>query len=161
MILIFVGLFVALLLFYVLWGRAWLKTKPWMRGFFDFIEPIEIFLWRKSETLLWARFLMVAGMIPPMLEQFSALKPLFDGIAPYLPANWQSYISLTFTILGMVGEVQRRYTTKPLEIVELPSAVPAPVAAALAKADDAKVEAVAAAATMPAVPTGAPLVKVE
>lgn len=144
MILLGIGLFVAFLLWYVLAGRAWLKAKPWAwsQAFFAFIEPIEIKLWRKSETLLMARFLMLAGMIPPLLDQVDALKPLFEQVAPYLPGNWQSYISLTLTVLGLIGEIQRRYTTKPLEIVALPEAVAAAMPAVVA-AEAAKVEAVA------------------
>ena len=145
MILLGFGLLVAFLLWYVLIGSAWLKAKPWgwSRAFFAFVEPIEIKLWRKSETLLWARFLMLTGMIPPLLEQLDALKPLLEQIAPYLPANWQAYISIGLTVLGLIGEMQRRYTTKPLEIVALPEAVAATMPEVVA-AEEAKVEAVSA-----------------
>lgn len=140
-----VGLCVAFLLWYVLVGRAWLKARPWAwsQAFFAFIEPIEIKLWRKSETLLWARFLMLAGLLPPLLEQLDALKPLLEQIAPFLPANWQAYISIGLTALGIVSELQRRYTTKPLELVALPDAVAVGMPEVVA-AEEAKTEAVAA-----------------
>lgn len=47
--------FVVLIIIYAMWGRAWLKRQPWSQGFFDWIEPIELVLFKKSETILFAR----------------------------------------------------------------------------------------------------------
>lgn len=145
MIWVALGVVTALVLWYALWGRMWLKRQEWAKGFFAVVEPVEIFLWRKSETLLWARFLMLLGIIPPLLEQFDALKPLLEVLAPYMPEEWQHYMSLTFTVLGIIGEIQRRYTTKPLTLVEIPESKPMPieVEVAMARAESAKHEAVA------------------
>lgn len=133
---------VALVLSYVLFGRAWLKTKFWAQGFFARIEPVEIWLWNKSETILWSRFLMLIGILPPLLDQFQLFNT--PALLAVVPEKWQSWLTLTFTLCGIVSEINRRYTTKPLTIVQVAEKDMTPtVVEAMAVAEDAKNEAVA------------------
>lgn len=112
----------ALILFYILQGRAWLKTKSWAAPFFAWIEPIELALWRKSETILFSRLLVLGGLIPPLLD----LAPMLNvpEIASKLPPSWQGSWTLVFTVIGIINEVNRRFTTKPLAEVARPDATP-------------------------------------
>ena len=114
--------FIAFVIIYVVFLRNWLKERTWAKGFFAWIEPYEIALWRKSETILWARFLIVLGLIPPILEQLGELSG--SGIERFLPEKYQALWTLSFTVIGVVNEFLRRSTTKPLEIVALPESAP-------------------------------------
>ena len=114
--------FIAFVIIYVVFLRNWLKERIWAKGFFAWIEPYEIALWRKSETILWARFLIVLGLIPPILEQLGELSG--SGIERFLPEKYQALWTLSFTVIGVVNEFLRRSTTKPLEIVALPESAP-------------------------------------
>lgn len=139
----------ALLLFYVLHGRAWLKGKPWMQGFFDVVEPIEVALWKKSETILFARVKMLTGLLLTLLTQLGTID--LTPLMPFVPDKYRSFVTVGFnslplliTMLGFVDEMLRRDTTKPLELVAIADKDMTPaVAEAIAVADAAKVEAVA------------------
>lgn len=130
--------FVAL---YVVWLRPWLRSQPWAEGFFQRIEPLEIMLYRKSESLLWSRFLVFLGAFVPFLQFVGA----FD-ITPFMafiPYEYQPYLMAAVAVCGFIGEQLRKDTTKPLEVVELPTHVPVEVAVAVQKAEDANATAVA------------------
>lgn len=109
--------FVAL---YVVWLRPWLRDKPWAQGFFARVEPVEIVLWRKSESILWARFLQAVGLVVPLLQFIGAV-----DITPYLaivPDGYAPYLLLVIFVAGQIGERLRKDTTKPLDVVAAPDA---------------------------------------
>ena len=144
----------AILLWYVLGGRAWLKLKPWAAGFFAAVEPIEILLYRKSETILWARLKMLVGVVLTVLIYLGSLD--LTPIMPFVPQKYHALVQALYnllpmliTLVGMADEKLRNTSTKPIELVALPdklvTANPG-VAAAVAVADASKAEAVAAAA---------------
>lgn len=149
---IFAALFIALVIFYAVKGRAWLKTKPWAQGFFAWVEPIEIALYKKSETILWARLKMLVGVTLTLLTQFGAID--ITPIMPLVPDDWANYVRTAFgllplaiTLMGMIDEKLRNATTAPIELTALPDKVVAEnpkVAEAVAMADSTKTEAVAA-----------------
>lgn len=139
------GVLTLFLLNYVLWFREWLKTRPWpwSQRYFEIIEPLEIFFYGKSETLLWGRWLMLGGTLVPALEAVQLLN--IPELIALLPENWVKYAPLVFTLIGVIVEIQRRYTTKPLEVVALPTHGNTPeVVAAVENLEVAKVEAIAA-----------------
>ena len=78
----------AILLWYVLGGRAWLKSKPWAEGFFAAIEPIEILLYRKSETILWVRLKMLVGVVLTVLIYLGSLD--LTPIMPFVPQQYHT-----------------------------------------------------------------------
>lgn len=133
---------------WVAWARPWLKAKPWpwAQAFFAWIEPYEIKLWRKSETLLWARFKMALGMLVSALLQLGAID--LSPVVPFLPESlqkWYPLIPLLVTVAGFVDEKLRRDTTKPLDLVAVPETTPLPpaVAEALEAVETIKKDAVA------------------
>lgn len=132
---------VAWVVIWVLFLRNWLKAQPWTAGFFALVEPVERNLWNKSETILWSRFLMVLGVLPPILDQLSTLN--IPALMAVLPEKWTPYLSLSFVVAGIVSEFLRRQTTKPLEVVALPDVVSPAVAQAVVVAEIASKEAVA------------------
>jgi hypothetical protein len=152
--LVVLAVITGLLLLYALWGREWLKTKPWAQGFFAWIEPIEITLYRKSETILFARLKVVWGIALTVLMQLSSanLTPLL----PFVPEKHRGLaeaainsLPLLLSLLGAADEKQRLTTTKPIELVAVPDKVVAEtpkLAEAVAIADATKFEAVAAVA---------------
>lgn len=142
---------VAVLLVYALWGRDWLKRQPWAEGFFAVVEPIELVLFKKSETILFARVLSGLGAVLTLLTQLGQVD--ITPLMPLVPEKYQGIVQvawnllpLTITGLGMIVEKLRNSTTLPLEIVAVPDKVIAEnpkVAEAVAVAKEIKAEAIA------------------
>lgn len=147
-------LIVVAILVYALWGRAWLKQQSWAQGFFAAIEPLEIFLFKKSETILVGRLLWVGGLFVTAYDALALfassldLTPvttrLFDFL--HVPPDMRG---LTATAaLALIGQVVvwlRKRTTKPVEVVAVAQKDITPaVAQALVAAEETKQEAVAA-----------------
>lgn len=153
-ILIILALVAALLTWYALWGREWLKAKPWASGFFEWIEPFELTLFKKSQTILFARLKMLSGVILMALTQLGTID--LSPIMPFVPDKYEPFVRvafnllpLTLTLMGAIDEKLRNATTLPIEVVAVPDKVIAEnpkVAEAVAAAEVTKVEAVAAVA---------------
>lgn len=149
--LVVLAIITGLLLWYALQGREWLKSKSWAQGFFAWIEPAEIALFKKSETLLVARSLSGLGVVLTVLTQISTID--LTPIMPFVPEKYALYVQIAFnsmplaiTGLGAIVERLRNRTTKPIELAALPDKVVAEnpkVAEAVAMADATKTEAVA------------------
>lgn len=149
--LIILALITALLLWYALQGRDWLKSKPWAAGFFAWVEPIEIVLFKKSQTILFARLLSGLGVVLTMLQQFNGID--LTPILPFVPEKYQSFLTigvnclpLLISAVGWMVEKLRYATTKPIELVEVADKVVAAnpeVARLVSEADDTKNVAVA------------------
>lgn len=138
---------IILIAVYVLFGRAWLKRQGWAVGIFASIEPIEIALWSKSETILWARLKVLTGIILTILTQAQVID--ITPLLPFIPDQYDSLathawamLPMLISLMGLADEKLRRDTTKPLSVVTLPDILPPKVADALANAEAAKVEAV-------------------
>jgi hypothetical protein len=150
-ILIALSLITALLLWYALQGRDWLKSKPWAQRFFAWIEPIEIVLFKKSQTILAARTLSLLGLALTGLQQFDGVD--LTPILPLVPEKYQHIMTLAvnslpmlISVIGWMVEKLRNTTTKPIELVSVPDKVVAASPAlqeAVAMAETTKVEAVA------------------
>ena len=142
---------VAVLLLYAIWGRDWLKQQPWAAGFFAWVEPIEIAVFKKSETILFARVLTGLGGVLTLLTQLGNIN--ITPLMPLVPEKYQGILQviwnllpLTITGLGMVVEKLRNETTLPIEVVAVPEKVIAEnpkVADVVAKVQEVKAEAVA------------------
>jgi hypothetical protein len=147
-------LIVALAFLYALVLRPWLKKQPWAEGFFTAIEPFEIALFKKSETILVGRLLWVGGLIVTFydglavfihsLDMTPVTTRIFDWL--HIPSDMRSLSLSAFVgIIGLIINRLRKTTTKPLELVSVPEAKVTPSAAqAMAKAEVAKDQAVAA-----------------
>lgn len=136
--------------FYAAWGRDWLKRQPWAAGFFAKLEPLEIALYKKSETVLFARIKVLTGIVLTMLTQLGGAD--LSPILPYIPEAHRglaqfgiNLLPMLITLVGIMDERLRNTTTKPLELVALPETKPLPPAVeeAIAVAEQAKAEAVA------------------
>lgn len=144
-----IAVIIAVLLAYVLWGREWLKKQSWAQGFFAFIEPLELFLFKKSETILFGRLLTGLGAVLTLLTQLGSID--ITPLMPFVPEKYHAFVQfvwnllpLTITGLGMIVEKLRNSTTKPLELVAVPETGLTPeVKVAIAQAEDAKELAVA------------------
>lgn len=140
----------AILLWYALQGRAWLKGKSWAQGFFAWIEPIEILLFKKSETILFARLKIIVGAVLTLLTQIGSID--LTPIMPFVPDKYQPYVNfginlvpLLISFMGYMDEKLRKATTLPIELVAVAKKDITPaVADALVAADAAKVDAVVA-----------------
>jgi hypothetical protein len=143
------GLLVAFLVWYAICGRTWLKSKPWTQGFFAWIEPIEIALYKKSETILLARAKVFIGVLLTVLTYLGTID--LTPLMPFVPDKYEAYvhaafnlIPLTLSLLGLVDERLRNQTTQPIEITAVPEKDMTPrVKEAIAMADSTKIEAVA------------------
>ena len=144
-----ISILVALITWYALQGRAWLKAQSWTQGFFSLVEPIELFLFKKSETILFARLKMFTGILLMLLSQLGAID--LAPIMPLVPDQYEPYVRIAFnmlplilTVVGWIDESLRKATTKPIELVAVPEADMTPqVAQAIAVAEVAKEQAVA------------------
>jgi hypothetical protein len=149
-VLIPLAIFVAILLWYAIQGREWLKSKPWAQGFFAWVEPVEIALFKKSETILFARLLSGLGAVLTFLTQIGEIN--LTPIIPFVPEKYQGFVTfgvnclpLVISCLGAIVEWLRNRTTRPIELVAVPeTTAPPEVKAAIADADAAKDVAVAA-----------------
>lgn len=149
-VLIPLSLVTLILLIYALWVRDWLKSKPWAQGFFAKVEPIEILLFKKSETILFSRVLQVLGVILTFLQQFNGID--LTPILPLFPEKYHGIVMLLtnsmpliISLLGWMVEKLRNSTTKPLELVAVPDKVleeNPTLANTIAAADATKAEAV-------------------
>lgn len=139
-----IAVIVAVLLVYTLWGRDWLKKQSWAQGFFAFVEPIEIFLYKKSETILLARSLTALGGVLTVLTQLGSID--ITPIMPLVPDKYEPFVRTAWNLLpmlisglGLIVEKLRNSTTKPLELVAVPEAALTPeVKVAIAQADETK-----------------------
>lgn len=140
----------ALIAIWVTIVRPWLRQKPSAQPFFAAIEPVELWLYKKSETILWARFKMLVGVVLTTLTQIQVID--ITPLMPFVPSGYEqlvkfgwNMIPMLITVLGIIDESLRNDTTQPIETVALTEADKAKpeVAVAIAKLDEAKVEAVA------------------
>src|SRR6185369_9679106 len=129
--LLVLALIVVLALLYALVLRKWLKARPWAQGFFSAIEPIEIFFFKKSETVLVGRLVWFGGLLVTAYDGFMAyfsslnFAPLTTRIMDFLhvPEDLRAVVISAFvTALGLAIVRLRKTTTKPLELVALPDA---------------------------------------
>lgn len=141
---------VLLALWYALRGRAWLKTKSWMQGFFELVEPIEIALFKKSETMLVSRLLWLGGLVVTFYDAIAVfaqsmdLTPITSRLLANVPPDMRGIItSSAFALLGLLIGWLRKRTSKPLEVVAAPADLPATIIAN-AKVEQANAQAVAA-----------------
>jgi hypothetical protein len=154
--LLVLALLVALAFLYALVLRPWLKKQSWAQGYFTAIEPYEIALFKKSETVLVGRLVWFGGLIVTAYDGFVAYfstlnyEPVTTRIMDFLhiPADMRGFtLSAFVTALGLAIVRLRKSTTKPLELVAVPEAKVTPAAAqAMAKAEVAKDQAVQAVA---------------
>lgn len=146
------ALIVAALVWYVMAGRAWLKAQPWAQSFFAWIEPVEIALYKKSETLLAARALWLGGTIVTFYDAAAVFMPALDWtpvtdrLLSKIPTDLRGLVVTgAIAAIGLLIGWLRKRISKPLEIVALPDKVPDDVAAVVDMAEAAKVAAVATA----------------
>lgn len=151
MFIVLLVLVVLAIVWYAAVGREWLKGKPWTAGFFAAIEPLEIALYKKSETILFARLKILTGLVLSALTMLGGID--LTMITPFVPEQHQGFVNLAVNLLplaislvGMLDERLRNTTTKPLELVAIPEAAPVSpeVEAAVMAADATKAIAVAA-----------------
>lgn len=151
-ILIGLSALAAVLTWYALWGRDWLKNKPWAAWVFDWIEPFEIAFYKKSETILFARLKMLSGVVLMALTQIGTID--LTPIMPFVPDAYEPYVRVAFnllplvlTLMGVIDEKLRNATTKPIELVAVAEKDITPeVATAIVVAEVAKADAVQAVA---------------
>jgi hypothetical protein len=154
--LLVLALIVALAFLYALALRPWLKKQGWADGFFTLVEPIEIALFKKSETILMGRLLWVGGLFVTAYDAVAVFISSLDMTplttraldALHVPPDMRG---LTVTaLIALVGRAitwLRARTTKPLELVAVPDAQVTPAAAqAMQRAETAKDQAVTAVA---------------
>lgn len=154
--LLVLALIVALAFIYALVLRPWLKSQAWAQRFFSWVDPIEVALFKKSETILVGRLLWVGGLFVTLYDGLAVfvhsldITPLTTRIFDWLqiPPDMRNLSATAAVgIIGLVINKLRKSTTKPLELVAVPDANVTPAAAvAMAKADAAKDQAVAAVA---------------
>jgi H+/Cl- antiporter ClcA len=151
---IVLAVIVAALVWYALAGRAWLKKQPWAQSFFSWIEPLELALFKKSETILIGRVLWVGGLFVTAYDTVALfigsldLTPLTTRVFDWLqiPPDMRNLSVTAFIgIIGLLINWLRKRTTKPLELVATSESSMTPGASiAVAKADVAKDQAVQA-----------------
>ena len=121
---IIIVVLLAVVLWYALRGRAWLKEQPWARRFFAWVEPIEIALYKKSETILVGRLMWVGGFLVTAYDSLAVFLPSLD-LTPITnrALSWVSddlrplIVSAAVAAIGLLINWLRKRTTKPVEAV--------------------------------------------
>jgi hypothetical protein len=132
-----VAALVILVALYVIGGRKWLKSKPWMKWFYKLplVQWVELTFFKKSESILWGRFLQVLGYGLTFVAGLGGID--LTPMALVLPENLRWLVSLFPMVIALAGHIQvqlRMETTMPIEQVALPDNVPPQVAEAAAVA---------------------------
>lgn len=133
-----------LIALYVVAIRPWMRTTAWGAAFLDKIEPFERIVYKNSESILWARFLQLLGVLLTLLTSLGSIN--LEPVKPFLPDYLQwlpTAMPLIVSFAGVVQEMLRRDTTKPLEIVAMRTDAPPEVKFAAAQAAAANAQAVA------------------
>ena len=150
LVLIIVTLLIVFAVWYALKGREWLKTKPWAQSFFAWIEPLEIALYKKSETLLMGRMLWVGGLLVTSYDSVATfatgldMTPLTNRLLSFVPDDLRGLtVSGIMMAIGLAISRLRKRITAPLEVVAAPSTVSPAAAAVVQAAADATAQAVA------------------
>lgn len=126
---------IAALTVFVAWytspiGRAWLKTQAWMQWYYGspFAERVETLLFSKSDSILYQRFKLFLAAAWQFVLSIGAIDP--TPFLIFVPQKYHAIVLATpsaiLAIDGVIGEIQRRYTTKPVTLVALPETKPLP-----------------------------------
>jgi len=147
---------VVLIALYAIVGRHYLKKQPWAQSFFAWVDPLELALFKKSETILVGRLLWIGGALVTFYDGLAVfvhsldITPLTTRIFDWLqiPPDMRNLLATAFIgIVGLLINRLRKTTTKPLELVAVSSSTVTPeVAQTMAAAEEAKQEAVQAVA---------------
>jgi hypothetical protein len=145
---------VGALMLYALVIRPWMKKQAWAQAWFAWVEPIELAVFKKSETVLAGRLVWLSGFVVAAYDAIAAfatqldLTPLqtriFDAL--HIPPDMRALAtSATIMGIGLAMVKLRKTTTRPLELVAVPDASVTPkLAQALDVAEVTKNDAVAA-----------------
>lgn len=138
---------VAIIVWYALIGRRWLKTTDIGQRLLVWVEPVEIALFKKSETLLMGRLLWVGGFLVTAYDSLAVmatgmdLTPITSRLFSFVPEDLRGItVAGTFGFVGLIISWLRKRTGKPLEVIAAPT-TPETVEAE-AKVDVANAEAV-------------------
>lgn len=128
MLWLIVVLFVALAVWYALAGRRWLRSTALGARFLAWIEPAEILLFKKSETLLIGRLTWLgAGIVSAydLLAVFASsldLMPITARLLYFIPEDLRGVVvSAGIAGLGLIISWMRKRTAKPLELIAAPT----------------------------------------
>lgn len=141
-LLIWLAAFTVAVALYATVIRPWLREREWAKPFFAAVEPFELWVYSKSEAILWARWQQFLGLVLTLVGVLGGFD--FTVLIAVTPASWHKWLALTPLVLnvtGTVAELLRRDTSKPLAVVALPEAKPPELAAAVAKVEVANAEA--------------------
>lgn len=138
---------IAFFAWYVLRGRTWLQPKPWMHWLYKsrLGEWVELTFFKKSETILWARFLQAMGYGLTAVSSLGGID--LTPLALVLPDGLDWIVPVLPLVIALAGHIQvqlRLDTSKPIELVAIADKDMTPaVVEAAAVAEATKVEAVA------------------
>lgn len=110
-----------LTIFAILWAtviRPQLRNRPYFKAFFDWVEPIETMLYRKSEGIFWARYQQFMGILIMVLAYLGQLD--VSIVNPVVAQEYQPFVPLALNLSGTIAESLRRDTSKPLEVIAAP-----------------------------------------
>ena len=122
--LIFLAVFIVLLIWYAMAGRAWLKQQWWTAKFFAWIEPLEVRLYQKSETVLMGRLMWVGGAIVTLYDSVATfftsldLTPVTNRLFSFIPSDLRPLaVSSGLVGVGLLINWLRKRTSKSLDDV--------------------------------------------
>jgi hypothetical protein len=131
---------------YVCGGRKALKRQWWMAWLYKswLGEAAELHLFKKSESILWARWLQILGYGLTALVSMGQVD--LSPLLLVLPEGWHWVVHVAPLVISAAGHIQvhlRLDTTKPIELVALPNDVPAEVENVALAAEHMKEQAIA------------------
>jgi hypothetical protein len=133
---------------YALLIRPWLRKRGLAPWWFEAVDRIELTLFKKSETILFARLKVAVGILLSLLTDLSGMD--LTPLMPFVPEEWMGTVQLAIkalplllSLVGWADERLRYDTTKPIDVVAVSVDAPAEVQAAVAVVEATNAEAVA------------------
>lgn len=130
--LFYIGFAITFVILFALWfamvGRAWLKTTFIGQKLLGWIEPVEIALYKKSETILIGRLTWLGGGIVTIHDALAVFlasqdwTPITARVLASVPPDMRPVVlSGTITLIGFLMNWLRKRTAKPIEVVAAPA----------------------------------------
>jgi hypothetical protein len=100
------------------------SNKPWAKGFFAWIEPIEIALYKKPKTILVGRLIWVGAFLVTAYDSLATFLPALD-LTPITNRTLSRVsddlrplvVTGAVALIGLLVNWMRKRTTKPVDAV--------------------------------------------
>ena len=98
--------------------RPFLRSRPELQDVFNRIDDSEAGItkvfwnyFKGFRTLLWSRFLMISGILIPVLDQIGTI-----DLSAFFKEEWAKYVPIVLLFIGLITEELRKVTNGPIAV---------------------------------------------